>query len=235
MPWFSQISSSFEAATGSLLDLFFPLKCLGCGKEGSLICGPCSTSLRRIEAPYCTKCGKPLNCHDERSHQALRNIDGIRSVFFYEGVIRQAVLGLKYRHMKALSHTLSGFLLEKLPERPFDIVVPVPLHRNRLYQRGYNQSALLARDVAEQASLALGETSLARLRETPPQARTLSRRERLSNVDGAFACVGDSLKGKRVIIIDDVFTTGATLDACAKAARDGGALEAWGLTVATEI
>lgn len=176
-----------------------------------------------------------MRAGESHSHVAALNIDGIRSVFYYEGVAREAVLALKYKNLKAMSAPLGKFLAEKLPEMPAcDAIVPVPLHPRRLRQRGYNQSSLLAREVAKVSGLALVEGSLVRLRDTPPQARSSNSEERQANVEGAFTCCDQRLQGKRVIIVDDVFTTGATLSACATAVKAAGAVSVWGLTVAAE-
>ncbi|MFH1486375.1 MAG: phosphoribosyltransferase family protein, partial [Chloroflexota bacterium] len=114
-------------------------------------------------------------------------------------------------------------------------VVAVPLHHRRSRRRGYNQSILLASEVSRQTGVPLIEGSLVRLRDTPPQARTRSGGERRANVEGAFGCRDQRLRGKRVVIVDDICTTGATLNACAAAAKTAGASWVWGLTVAAEV
>jgi len=118
---------------------------------------------------------------------------------------------------------------------PGKILVPVPLHRRRLKERGYNQSALLASELGRQINLFVLENSLVRLQDTPSQARTTSAEERRRNVAGAFACADLRLKGKKVILIDDVATTGATIEAAAEALRNVSASSVWALTLAREI
>ena len=111
------------------------------------------------------------------------------------------------------------------------MLVPVPLHEDRLRERGYNQSALLARAMADgEPALPVDEESLVRIRATASQT-TLNRVERRANMAGAFACRDGRLAGKRVLLIDDVCTTGATLEACAVACRAAGAASVWGLTL----
>ncbi|MEW6034100.1 MAG: phosphoribosyltransferase family protein [Chloroflexota bacterium] len=110
----------------------------------------------------------------------------------------------------------------------------VPLHPRRLRERGYNQSSLLARGLGQATGLPVDKGTLLRLRDTPPQARTASAEERLQNVVGAFSCRDRLLQGKRVLLIDDVCTSGATLDACATALKRMGASSVWGLTLARE-
>ena len=114
------------------------------------------------------------------------------------------------------------------------MLVPVPLHDQRRRERGYNQSALLARELGKLCRLPVDDGTLKRGSYIIPQARTKSVIERRENVAGAFSCAGERLKGKRVIIIDDVTTSGATLDDCARALKDAGALSVWGLVIATE-
>jgi len=118
---------------------------------------------------------------------------------------------------------------------PGEILVPVPLHRRRLKERGYNQSVLLARELGRLLNLSVLESSLVRQQNTPPQARTTSAEERRRNVAGAFICVDHRLKGEKVILIDDVATTGATIEAAAEALRNVGTSSVWALTLAREI
>ncbi|MDY7080323.1 MAG: phosphoribosyltransferase family protein [Chloroflexota bacterium] len=114
---------------------------------------------------------------------------------------------------------------------PIDIIVPVPLHIVRLQERGYNQAALLAREMAHQVGLTVDEQSLVRQRETASQV-DLDARQRRQNVHAAFCCSGNGLVGRRVLLIDDVCTTGATLEACAAALYEGGARSVQALTLA---
>ena len=116
-----------------------------------------------------------------------------------------------------------------------EVLVPVPLHSKRLRERGYNQSALLATELGKLTGLPMVEDCLIRQVHNPPQARTATVEERQSNVADAFVCRDDSLRDKQVIIIDDVSTSGATLNDCARALKAAGAAGVWGLTVAREI
>ena len=164
-------------------------------------------------------------------------IDGIRSPFRFEGVIRQAVHQLKYRNLRALAAPLAGLMMDDLVAHPIpgEVLVPVPLHPKRLRERGYNQSYLLARELGRLVAMRVVADEVIRQRQTPSQARTLSVEERRVNVAGAFSCRGQSLEDRQVILIDDVATSAATLDACAAAAKAGGAASVWGLTLAREI
>jgi ComF family protein len=164
-------------------------------------------------------------------------IDGIRSPFRFEGAIREAVHRLKYSNLRAIAPDLARFLLDYLESKPLDadIIVPVPLHKKRLRVRGYNQSALLATELGKLAGLPVKETVLVRERYALPQARTNSVEERRANVIGVFTCRGQGMKGKRVLLVDDVATSGATMNACATALKTGGVAAVWGLALAREI
>jgi len=165
------------------------------------------------------------------------DIEGIRSVFRFEGAARQAILSFKYKNVKALAAPLAQLMEEYLRAQPLpaDALVPVPLHPRRLRERGYNQSSLLAGELSKLASLPLVEGSLFRLKNTPPQTRTKSAEERQSNVAGAFICRDRRMEGKRVLLIDDVCTSGATLDSCAATLKAAGATSVWGLTLGREV
>jgi ComF family protein len=118
---------------------------------------------------------------------------------------------------------------------PGEVVIAVPLHPKRLRERGYNQSHLLAKELAKLRKLPLIDDCLIRERHSPPQARTASVDERRTNVANAFSCRDRRLKGKPVLLIDDVSTSGATLDGCARALKKAGATSVWGLVLAREI
>ena len=118
---------------------------------------------------------------------------------------------------------------------PVEILIPVPMHQKRLRERGYNHSSLLARELGKLTNLPVVDDCLIRQRHTPPQARTSSVEERRSNIADAFTCRDHRLRDKQVLLIDDVSTSGATLDACAAALKEAGATSVWGLVMAREI
>jgi ComF family protein len=150
--------------------------------------------------------------------------------------MRTAIHRLKYEHLSCLAGSLSQIMSQSwLALAPLDLeidaIVPVPLHRARLRERGYNQSALLARGLGANLDCPVVEDVLIRKRETVPQV-DLGSSERWKNVRGAFGCIEESLCGKRVLLVDDVFTTGSTLEAAGDALRQGGALLVWAYTLA---
>ena len=224
---------------GIALDFMFPRYCVGCGREGEFLCAPCQKTINRILPPLCPKCGRyqpaGVTCPD-CLHWSAR-IDGIRSPFQFDGVVRQAIHHLKYQNLRAISSLLAQFLFEYTVSNPLpaDVIVPVPLHPKRLRERGYNQSGLLAGELSKLNGLPVVEDCLIREHYKGPQARTASVAERQQNVAGAFACRDNRLKNKAVLLIDDVSTSGTTLDACAGELKKSGAASVWGLVVAREI
>ena len=224
---------------GAALDFIFPPYCVGCGKEGAFICLACRQSLPRIMPPICPKCGRPhpngILCPDCVRWQAA--IDGIRSPFRFEGAMREAIHKLKYQNLRALAVPLAEMLQEYLIASPLDIdvLVPVPLHRKRLRERGYNQARLLAKELGKLINIPVVDDVLIRLRHTPPQARTANIEERTHNIADAFACRGNGLRDRRVLLLDDVATSGTTLDACATVLKASGVASVWGLVMAREI
>ena len=221
------------------IDLFFPKSCIGCGKTGDFICPSCEEKLTRLVPQICPKCGKPMasgivcpSCWQERSA-----IDGIRSSFLFDNVARKAIHQLKYYNLKAISPYLAQFLADCLTANalPGEVLVPVPLYPKRLKQRGYNQSGLLARELSKLINLPVIESCLIRVKQAQPQVKTTNVEERRKNVIDAFACRDESVSGKQIILIDDVCTSGATLESCASALKNKGASSVWGLTLAREF
>ena len=230
--------SSSQLAEAAI-DFFFPKSCVGCGKTGDFLCPSCEENLPRLVPLICPKCGKPEasgivcpSCWQEKAE-----IDGIRSLFLFDNVVRKAIHQLKYYNLKAISSCLAQLLADYLVTKPLpgEVIVPVPLHPKKLKQRGYNQSGLLARELSKLANLPVIGSCLIRVKQARPQVRTTNVEERRKNVIDAFACRDESLSGKQIILIDDVCTSGATLESCARALKNKGAISVWGLTLAREI
>jgi ComF family protein len=221
------------------LDLLFPRHCVGCGRGGALLCSQCRSTLQYLSPPLCDRCGLPIRdgnmCLD--CENAATDIDGIRSLFPYDGAIQRAIIQLKYQNVRALASPLAQLMWEyqQTQRLPADVLMPVPLHPRRLRSRGYNQSGLLASELGRFASLPVVDDSVIRRKNTAPQARTTSVEDRRRNVAGAFACRDKRGAGKHIIVIDDVCTSSATLRACAAALKAEGAVSVWGLTLAREV
>jgi ComF family protein len=221
------------------LDLLFPRYCIKCGREGNFICEKCHHWLTFITPPICVTCGRPLpdgeicdRCIDDRME-----IDGIRAPFAFEDLVRQAIHKLKYQNLRALAKTFAVFLnyCYKSYTLPADVLVPVPLHPKRLRERGYNQSGLLAWELGKLCGLPVVDDCLVRHIHTPPQAQSSGISERRHNIRNAFKCLDRRLQGKRVLLIDDVSTSGSTLNTCAGELKSAGAASVWGLTAALEL
>lgn len=220
-------------AWGATLDVLFPPSCGVCGTEGQFLCAACEADLERALPPRCSRCWRqsPGICPDCLRTQAP--LDGARSIFLFTGGAQKLVYRLKYESLHALAEPMGELLASYLEQNPLpvDLLAPVPLHRSRQRTRGFNQSELLGRVVARRSGLELDTGSLRRQRNTPQQTNTESRQERERNIRGAFSC-GPALEGRRVLLIDDVLTTGATLRECALALSQVGAASAWALTFA---
>ena len=223
---------------GRLLDLFFPRRCMECGREGRYFCAACVAGLPWIGPPWCPRCGLHLpdgltcsSCQGQRF-----SLQGIRSAFFYHDPIRAALIAFKYRGVQTIGEEFATLLAQHTAAEliPADVLVPVPLFPSRKLERGYNQAEILSRALSPLVGLPVVPDALMRTRNTAPQARLLSSAARHENVAGAFVAGPASVAGKRVLLVDDVCTTGSTLNGCADALRTAGATAVWGLTVARE-
>jgi ComF family protein len=238
-----------------LLDAVFPPRCAGCRVwSEDVFCRSCRASLRLIEAPFCRRCGIPFDvqlhtdlecaaCRANRYH-AAPPFEALRSVFAFEGALRNAVHRFKYEDKTALAAPLSALLHEFLlqsstqdiPAESIRAVVPVPLHAWRRYQRGYNQSELLACELGRLLDVPT-INALTRVRHTAPQVE-LRKKQRRDNVCGAFALqeIGRRYTNKgAVLLIDDVCTTGATLSECARVLKVSGFAPVHALTLARQL
>lgn len=221
-----------------LLDLVFPWSCPLCGGQGSPPHGSCPACLDRLTAGpawRCLRCGglEPASGGPCCPRGPDDHLDGLLAVCDYAGEARRLVLLLKYARRplaaRLMGHLLEQALAESL-DSPCDAVVPVPLHRSRLAERGFNQAALIARPVGQGLGVRVDYAVLRRVRETAGQAG-LGPEIRRSNVTGAFRASG-AAAGLRLLLLDDVYTTGATMNECARALREAGAASVLGVVFA---
>jgi ComF family protein len=166
----------------------------------------------------------------------VRPLDGVRASAFHTDPLSKAIHQFKYEGLKVLAAPLGRLMAESWQEvgpagQHFDAIVPVPLHRSRERERGYNQAALLARELAAHLGVPVVENAVDRSKATVPQVG-LDAQARKANVKDAFRCAKAKLAGNHVLLVDDVFTTGATLEAAATALRQGGAVTVWAYTLA---
>ncbi|HEY3085751.1 MAG TPA: ComF family protein [Candidatus Dormibacteraeota bacterium] len=218
-----------------MLDLVLPPRCGGCRRLGSWLCEACRLRIRRLEEPLCRRCGVELDSARRECgcRARLRALTRLRSAVAFEGPIESAVHRFKYEGWRRLAQPLGELLAERLVVEglPARRLVAVPLHRERLRQRGYNQAELLAADLRRRLAIFAPAGELVRTRPTPPQVGH-DRLRRFENVSGAFEWHGPRLDGEAMLLIDDVATTGATLDACARALREAGSGPVTGVSVA---
>jgi len=231
----SQLHKRGRQVWSSFTNLLFPPTCGGCRTAGSLWCDACRASVKPVEPPWCEKCGEPNTptqlCSKCRA-QPLQ-IEQIRSVALFLGPLRQGIHRFKYEKLASLADPFGVMLADYWCAKQLaaDWLIPVPLHPSRERNRGYNQSNLLAQRLAAQVGIPLISKGLRRTRATAVQME-LNATQRKENVFGAFACEDERVRGTRVVIIDDVCTTGATLEACAAALLKTGAASVMGLTLA---
>jgi ComF family protein len=237
--------SFFRAFGTAAVNLVFPPVCCGCGRltgDAHAVCPSCWAGLRLIERPYCEILGTPFAIDPGPgavSPQAIANppvFDRLRSVSLHEGIARDLVHGLKYRDRTDLAAMMAEWMIRASDGAvaAADIIVPVPLHAFRLWRRKFNQSAELARCLCERAGKPYRPEALRRVRRTRRQVG-LGARAREENVRGAFAVpegARASIVGKRVVLVDDVYTTGATVSSAARALKRAGAADITVLTFA---
>jgi ComF family protein len=232
----AQARTGLQAMGQSFLDLLYPPRCVGCGNHESWFCAACLTSVELLRPPVCRKCGLPGYARSlcPSCNGAPLQIDAIRSVARFAGPLREAIHQFKYHSLRPLAYPLGELLIDYWRNSPLpaDFLIAVPLHSGRERERGYNQAQLLAEVLGRAVGLpVLASGALSRLRDTRPQV-DLNSAERKANVEGAFHCESRQVAGQRIVLIDDVCTTGATLEACSIALRQAGAASVWGLTLA---
>ncbi|KAB8142917.1 ComF family protein [Chloroflexia bacterium SDU3-3] len=204
----------------SLLALLFPERCAGCGALGE---------------PLCERCRSALDIYPDHV-RGIPALDAISIGYIYQRPIREAIHQLKYRRRRRVAQPLGQLLAELArPHAPdIDAVMPVPMHASRLAERGFNQAELLASAAARGAGLPCVAAGLVRTRATSQQAH-LNAQQRQANMRGVFAWQAAAPPPARILLVDDVLTTGATMSACAIALREAGSREVYGLALARSI
>lgn len=208
---------SFARFIDGLLSLLLPDRCAGCGRLGALLCDACR---------------RRLVVYDSDLPRIADHLTGVRIAYVFEGPLRHALHHLKYHRRRRVARPLGALMAAHLRSHPLpcDALIPVPLHPQRLKERGFNQAELLAREVAAATGLPLIVGPLERIKATSQQA-LLDVAGRIENVADAFVWRGPAPPA-RVVLVDDVLTTGATVNACAAALRAGGAREVYALALA---
>jgi ComF family protein len=236
---------------GRILDYLLPTSCAYChapvGDSGiPYFCSSCWTDFAPLYGPVCPCCGRPFDSPEALSHSpgnecgACRQnppmFDQALSIGYFEGPLREAIHQFKYRPCRSLGRPLGEWMAQNVRLLTgIDIVMPVPLHTKRLRQRGFNQALLLAHRISETHHVKLSCDNLFRVRPTRPQVE-LTGEERVRNVAGAFELhQPGEVEGGRVVLIDDVFTTGATMNECAEVLKDAGAAQVIAFTLARAV
>lgn len=229
---------AWTAITSGTLDALIPRRCGLCGRFDTFLCDACAAGLLPASPPRCAGCWGPLQlgarCRTCAA-QLTQPLRGMRAAYRMEGDARALVHLVKYDGRFAVAEPMGQLMAAALARwgiRP-DAVVAVPLHRVRQRQRGFNQAHHLARACAEASDLPLLTDALQRTRHTAAQVRVGGSAARQRNISGAFVAQAEAA-GRRILVIDDVTTTGATLRACAEALRAAGAREVYALTWAKE-
>lgn len=246
----STISGAAEIAQG-LSSLVFPANCALCGagasSQGAPLCPACVNEVKLCGPEFCLNCGAPKPLHTgitklcvHCDREAVKfNLDGVVAAGAFDGALRECVLRLKFSGERALAKPLSAWMLEALSKRSYKPtrVVALPLSSARLWERGYNQADELARPLAQALGLEYLPDALRRNRHTSPQTILSTSAERTKNVRGAFGPGRDALRlrGQRVLLIDDVATTGASLSEAASALRKLGARQVYGVLAARTL
>ena len=225
-----------------LVELLFPRRCPLCDKPvdkmGRYMCKKCQGDLRYVESPFCFKCGKQLKEQDLEYCEDCENtehcFDRGRAIYQYD-TIKEAIYRFKYEERTEYAEFFGKQLAERLGKeieawKP-DAIVPVPLHREREKRRGYNQATLLARELGRRLNIPVYENLVYRQKATTPQ-KELKGEERQNNLKNAFKIGQNDVKLKTIIVVDDVYTTGATMDEMAQCLKRAGVREVYCISLA---
>lgn len=218
------------------LDWIYPPVCAGCGEPGYRLCLNCQSKIQFINGNQCMICGESIrarkllcvNCRNDPP-----SFTAMRSLAKYDGIIRDCLHALKYENNQSLGEMFAGWLADLVNHEAWsiDLVMPVPLSPQRIAERGYNQSALIAKPLAVRLNIPYHPFGIKRTRDTSTQVG-LSAEARHRNVAGAFKAIPEIVSEKSVLLVDDVMTTGSTIDACVRALKNAGTNKVYCLTVA---
>lgn len=243
----SSLSEKIYSYTKLAELIFFPSFCELCSSllefpRERVICHSCWKSIRTSHPSYCICCGRffealeePHLCQD--CLQKRPPFSHHRSCGKYKGKLKDIILLYKYRHFQVLGKDLARFVYRALGREEeiwwkVDTVIPVPLHPKRKKERGFNQAQIIAKELARIKGIELGDGLLVKTKNVPPQT-SLRIEERVENVSGAFGVVdGEKIRGKGVLLVDDVYTTGSTIRECSSVLRNAGVEEVKALTIA---
>lgn len=225
----------------SILDMIYPVRCPICGEivapKGEKICATCIDKLAYIKEPRCKKCSKPIEQEEkEYCSDCLRknyHFDKGYAVWVYNEAMKHSIANFKYHSKKEYAkfyiQEMACLYGEKILKLTPDVIVPIPIHRSKYQERGYNQADILAKGLGKELQIPVLSTLLLRNKKTLPQ-KTLSDKERLRNLAEAFEYnekVANSYPNKitKILLVDDIYTTGSTIEACSNVLRAHGIKE----------
>lgn len=230
-----------QKVINAITDIIYPRACPICGKAAPVVdgerlqvCVPCQEKLRYIGESYCLQCGKELRRADEQycydCGKIKHHYEQGAAAFVYTEGIKQSIYRYKYKGRREYARWYGRVLADRCGARirmwnP-DVIVPVPLHREKLKKRGYNQAELVANELGKRLGIPVDGDYLVRRHNTAPM-KELTSNERLKNLKNAFIITNNDVKYNKILIVDDIYTTGATVDACADVLKEYGAKEVY--------
>ncbi len=245
------MTSNFKLQISNfLLELFFPSFCLGCQQEGVLLCQDCKSTLEISEYNYCLCSKNPLRLPQENKNGKCsrcqdKKLSGLYFALPYQEkfLTKKLIYQFKYPpYLKTLAKDLTSILIEHfvLAKNNTDniwengVLVPVPMEKRKMKNRGYNQAEELAKELSKTLKIPMVSGNLIKIKATLPQIK-LSAKERSENLKNAFLVKNPGeLKNKKIFLVDDVYTTGSTMEECANVLRTSGVKQVWGIAIARE-
>ena len=235
----SKTISNITVFTDKIMAFLFPNTCPFCGKVSEAgICGACRAKLPYVREPYCMRCGKPIRreedeyCYDCSRHSHY--YESGRAVWQHASMVRPAIYQFKYHNRRIYGRAFAREMVRAygrtIRKWQIAIIIPIPLSKSRRRKRGYNQAEILAKEIGRLMDIPVDTESLIRNKNTIPQ-KVMDARGRRKNLQHAFAWNGQKLQGVNVLLIDDIYTTGSTIDMAAKTVRLAGAEKVHFLTV----
>ena len=220
-----------------LLELLYPSKCTFCGKICEGICDDCREKYPMIQEPRCKKCGKPIREETEEYCYDCKKTDHYyewgRSLWIHKEPVNEAIYSFKYKNKRVYGEIFARELAKTygkhLKQQKVELIIPIPLHKSRRRERGYNQTEILAKYLGEYTGIEVDRTSLVRNKKTTPQKR-YNDKERKKNIRNAFI-LKKEIHAKNVVLIDDIYTTGSTIDEAARVLKKSGVINVCFLTI----